>query len=56
MECDLKNEALAERAVLPAQFELGELDLALGGALFRHALSDRIATMRAAGKTKDEIE
>ncbi|MFB6452162.1 hypothetical protein [Bradyrhizobium tunisiense] len=55
-ECDLKNETLAERAVMPAQFKLGELDFALRGALFRHALSDRIATMRALGKTKDEIE
>lgn len=55
-ECDLKNETLAERAVMPAQFELGELDFALRGALLRHALGDRIETMRAVGKSKDEIE
>jgi hypothetical protein len=55
-ECDLKNETLAERAVMPAHFELGELDLALRGALLRHALGDRIETMRAVGKSKDEIE
>lgn len=55
-ECDTKNETLAERAVMPAQFELGELDYAVRGALFRHALRDQLGTMRAAGKSKDEIE
>lgn len=55
-ECDLRNETLAERAVMPAQFELGELNFALRGALLRHAFGDRIATMQAADKSRDEIE
>lgn len=40
---------------MPPQFELGDLDFALRGALFRHALGDRIATMQAVGKSRDEI-
>ena len=55
-ECDLRKETLAERAVMPAQFELGELDYALRGALFRHALGDYVGTMRAAGKSMEDVE
>ncbi len=55
-ECDLLNETLTERAVLSDQFELGDLDYAMRGALLRQALGDRIDHLQAAGKSAQEVE
>ncbi len=55
-ECDMGNETITEKAVMPEQFELGELDFALRGRMLRDSLGDGVKQIRVAGKTQQEIE
>ena len=55
-EIDLMNETLLERATVPKQVELGELDYRVRGRLLRSSLGAYLKQIRAAGKTQEEIE
>lgn len=55
-ECDMQKERVTEKAIMPAQFELDELDYSIRGKLFRHALGPHISTLRADGKSPAEIQ
>ncbi len=55
-DCDTRNETLTEKAMMPEQFELGELDLALRGKLLRLAFGEKLRQMRFAGQTAQEVE
>jgi hypothetical protein len=54
-DCDTCNERLTEKALMPEQFELGELDFALRGKLLRLAFGEKLS-MRFVGKTAQEVE
>jgi hypothetical protein len=55
-DCDTCNETLTEKALMPEQFELGELDFALRGRLLRSAFGDRLSQMKFVGQTAQEVE
>lgn len=55
-ECDTLKEEVVEKAILPSEFELVELDYSIRGALFRDALGPYIGTLRESGKNFAEIE
>lgn len=55
-ECDMGNETITEKAVLPDPFELGELNFALRGRLLRDSFGESVKQIRVAGKTQQEIE
>jgi hypothetical protein len=55
-ECDMKNETLTEKAVMPVQFELDELDYTLRGKLLRMAFGKNLIEAQFVGKTREEIE
>jgi hypothetical protein len=55
-ECDMQNETITEKAIMPEHFELGELDYALRGQLLRRSFGDGVNRMQAVGETPQEIE
>jgi hypothetical protein len=55
-ECDMNKEIITEKAVIPAQFELDELDYSLRGKLLRRAFGDRFSQAQFVGRTKEEAE
>ena len=55
-ECDVGNETITEKAVMPDPFELGELNFSLRGRLLRDSFGESVKQIRVAGKTQQEIE
>jgi hypothetical protein len=55
-ECDMKNETITEKAVMPDQFELDELDYSLRGKLLRTAFGDSLGQIQFVGRTRQEVE
>jgi hypothetical protein len=55
-DCDTCNETLTEKALMPEQFELGELDFALRGKLLRLAFGEKLNQMQFVGQTAQEVE
>jgi hypothetical protein len=55
-ECDMNKEIITEKAKMPGQFELDELDFSLRGKLLRTAFGESLGQIRFAGRTKQEIE
>ncbi|WP_156947374.1 hypothetical protein [Bradyrhizobium sp. WSM3983] len=55
-ECDMGNETITEKAVMPDHFELGELNFALRGRLLRDSFGESVKQIRVAGRTQQEIE
>jgi hypothetical protein len=55
-DCDTRNETLTEKALMPEQFELGELNFGLRGQLLRLAFGERLGQLQFVGKTAREIE
>ncbi len=55
-ECIMEKEKVTEKAIMPDQFELGELNYSVRGRLMRHALGPHAETMRAVGKSAVEVQ
>ena len=55
-ECDMKKEIITEKAVMPKQFELDELDYSLRGKLLRMAFGDSLGQIQFVGRTREEAE
>jgi len=55
-ECDMKNETITEKAVMPDQFELGELDYSLRGKLLRTSFGDSLGQIQFFGRTRQEVQ
>jgi len=45
-----------KKALMPEQFELGELDFALRGKLLRLAFGEKLSQMQFVGQTAQEVE
>jgi hypothetical protein len=55
-ECNMLKEEVTEKAILPSNFELAELDYSIRGALFRDALGPSIGTLCDGDKSPTEIQ
>ena len=55
-DCDMCKETLTEEALMPEQFELGELDFASRGQLLRVAFGEKLSQMQFAGRTVQEVK
>ena len=55
-DCDTRSETLTEKALMPEQFELGELDFALRGRLLRLAFGEKLSQMQFVGQAAQEVE
>lgn len=45
-ECDMRNETITEKAVMPDRFELGDLNFALRGRLLRDSFGESVKPSR----------
>jgi hypothetical protein len=55
-DIDMDNQILTEKAVVPAQFELGNLDYRLRGGLMRSAFGNSLSWIQILGKTNEEVQ
>ena len=55
-ECDVVNQILTEKVVIPAQFKLGALDYSLRGKLMHSAFGDSLGRIQVVGKTNEEVQ
>lgn len=55
-DCDMGNETITGKVVMPDPFELGKLNFVSRGRLLHDSFGESAKQIRVAGKTQQEIE